>query len=265
LEALTNPPSVEISDAPELISLRGLNLSSSRALLAITLANVPKLSNIEALSPVTQVMGDVSLINTGLENLDALAGFVFAPNGVAIIGNAVLSDITGLDGLRSVSAIHIRDNPKLKLVPQFSQLVGLEVLTVVGNAELEELASAMPSMVANFGYSTGGQVFDVPWQRVEVSDNPALTRFALSRRIVSINNVFVHGNGSLEELDLGRLVNLDRLSITENSSLSTVVVRRIETIDELEVTGNPLLSLAPFAAVQTFVTDASDNAPEAAP
>jgi hypothetical protein len=103
------------------------------------------------------------------------------------------------------------------------------------------------------------------WRLLQVDGNPGLRRLVVPRRALSVDEVYVRSNESLSELDLGGLTIMDMLFISRNAALSIVQAPYIRRVAELTVNDNPLLSLAPFADVETFVSNLGGNADELAP
>ena len=145
-------------------------------------------------------------------------------------------------------------------VPQFLGLVSLDYLTVASNGALEVCDLVMPSY-RHPSVLGVHEPYDKPVEVIDVAENPKLVRFALSPQLKWANHIFISGNASLRELDLGGAVDLGVLSIKDNQRLDTIAARDLETIRELGVKRNPQLSMGSFAGVKTAITDARDNAP----
>lgn len=249
--------------APEIVSLQGFT-PATPSLTHVYINDAPKLVDISALAGVEVMESTLILSQTGVQNLDALAGLGWVGEEINISYNPELLDVTGLNGLVRTAVFELRNNPKLAAVPPFRRLDHIESLVITGNDALETLDLTMPSLegedadVRNLPYSW-------TWRFVDVDFNAGLRRLVLPQKMIVMDQVSVRSNGSLEQIDLGGLESTDVLSIHSNQVLSTVVAPRIRTVDELTVKDNPFLSLAPFAGVQTFVLDTSGNADELAP
>jgi hypothetical protein len=250
---------LSLSGVPELVSLEGLPAVDQ--LERLIFREAPKLVDIDALTGVQEVLGELSISRTGITNLDALGVLRWALGGINIEENLELIDLEGLDGLETVTWVALHNNPKLAVMPRFSRLESIESLQIHYTA-LEALDLALPSLAPD---GRPSYPVNFPWRLLEVANNSRLKHLTLAKKVTTLETLIVSQNDSLEQLDLGGLESANGLNIEANPALDTVVAPRLRTVDGLYVVDNPLLSLAPFAEVQTFVTEVSGNADQPAP
>jgi hypothetical protein len=251
-----------LSDVPELVSIGGFELPADRGMTTLSIDRAPKLVDLTALVPLEWVTAPINLVQTGLQDLGGLAGLRFAGAGIHIVQNPELIDVTALDGLESTTILELVENPKLLRLPRFPTLRFIESLIINGNDALEEVVLEMPELTnSGLGRRTSADM----WRLLQVDGNPGLRRLVVPRRALSVDEVYVRSNESLSELDLGGLTIMDMLFISRNAALSIVQAPYIRRVAELTVNDNPLLSLAPFADVETFVSNLGGNADELAP
>ncbi|GMQ28625.1 carboxypeptidase-like regulatory domain-containing protein [Algoriphagus confluentis] len=144
------------SPAPSLISINGLNtLKSATALViqndqstsklqeikgfkaltdiqsVLTISGVPKLKDLSGLANLTTVGQDLNIYYTGVAKLDVFKKLTRIGNGTSgaftLLGNNELTDLDGLEGLKTCGQLSISSNPKLT---QINGLSGLEKITV---------------------------------------------------------------------------------------------------------------------------------------
>jgi hypothetical protein len=255
---------LDLSDVPELVSLDGFEPPAELGLATLMVIRAPKLVDLTALAQLQQVGALLMLTETGLQSLDGLAGLAWPDSGISIERNPELVDVTALDGVESTTFIQLEANPKLQRVPSFRNMRYFEGLVINQNDALEEIVLDMPEL-ASAGPSARNTLYINAWRLLQVDRNERLRRFVMPRRAQALDEVYVRLNDSLEEIDLGGLAVADALFISRNPALSSVRADYINRVDELTVSDNPLLSLAPFAEVETFVSNLGGNADELAP
>jgi len=255
LENAVGIRAVGLSYNPELETLDGLQLPNSVA--GIGVSESPKLKDIEALRRVQGVDQVLYIHDTGIERLNLELQVL----GTLDVGdNAALTEITGLDSM-IMSDIKIQNNPRLTRLPEFSRLLLLDSLYIVGNSQLQ----AVPTFPALEGGLILGIAEDSPMRLLEIADNASLQQYVAPAQLRGMASLVIRDNASLSEIDLGGLEALTRLTIANNPGLVSVSLDRLQTVNSLELLDNGQLPTAGFSAVQTFTRNVQGNAGDVAP
>ena len=105
-------------------------------------------TDLASVACVEVVLGDLTVgPTTQLIDLQALASLREVGGTATIVGNLALTSLEGLEGLESVTWLHIRRNRNLSDLHGLDGLVALDQLTVASNAGLTSLAG-LPSELA---------------------------------------------------------------------------------------------------------------------
>jgi hypothetical protein len=89
----------------------------------LTIGGGGELTNLDSLSNLTTVTGDLDIINTTLSNLDGLANVSSVRGSLFLRDNDALSNISGLSSLNPVGGdVHIYYNVVLTSIDGFSSL-----------------------------------------------------------------------------------------------------------------------------------------------
>lgn len=240
-----------------------------------------KLADIDALSSLRDVRGEISIDDTALRDLAPLARLVHAGD-LQITGNASLETLHGLEALELVDEyLVLTNNGALQEASALDGLLMSEFLIVHHNQNLRRLA-AFPSLRTNsiqiadnplleelpllqgtlYAYTRTSpeEVLLVARGQVEISRNDSLQRFSVPEEWHGGVYVIIRENAALRELDLSDLETLDLLEITQNPALDTLSLGALTSVDTLEVVGNPLLPAAAFDPLRTFERTMSGNA-----
>lgn len=260
-----------------LTSLDGLQIGDRLVSLALS---GPQLADIDALSSLRVVDGDLGISDTALRDLAPLARLEQV-GGLLLADNEALDTLHGLEALRTVnSRLRLTNNNALRETSALSELIMAEQLVVEGNDSLQKLADFTQLRVNTLHVTSNRAIEELPLLRgtyhalaennppelllgdrgqIEVAANPALRRFAVPREWHDGVYVIIENNRTLRELDLGDLESLDLLEIKRNDLLDTFEVGALATVDTLEVVDNPVLSPTAFNSLQTFQRTMSGN------
>lgn len=266
LSGLENAASVGsiFLDDNHIESLDGLQLPATMENLWIS--RHPNLRDLDALAPVTNLIGTLSLDSTGIEDLEGLAGLVGAGE-VVLTRNPKLVDVSGLAQLERTPSILIRDNDALTSLPSFENLIHLESLHILDNAALEEVylyshfhwTGRFYELTAGDGFGEGHLL---PGVRVEIQRNQSLQRITSAGGFTELIYMTIEDNPALTDLDLASIERVDYLSVNRNAILANLSAPALRTVDSLELLDNPMLSAAALASVKTFESVVSGNADE---
>jgi len=264
--------------ANNLTSLDGLQIAEQLVSLGLAGAS---LSNIDALSRLREVSGDVSIYGTALSDLAPLAGLGYV-SSLGLGENRLLETLHGLEALEAAeTGLYLVNNPVLRDTSALASLLRAEELIVEGNDSLERLPElpqlrtntirirnnarlqALPTLRGTFngfGPRADPEVQLSERGQVEILLNPALQSFSMPREWRDGVFVIIEDNASLREIDLGDLESLDLLQIANNAALDSVRLGPLDTVDTLEVVENPRLPPATFDTLRTFERTMSGNA-----
>jgi hypothetical protein len=262
LEAVTGITQLAILDNPAIESLDGITIGTQ--LDSVTFRGNPRLSDVDALSKLNRVPGAVLINDTGLVDLNGFSQLIIAEQGLELRRNSELIDSSGLDFLAIADSISISDNPKLRRLPSFPQLVRNSSFRVENNAELESLEFDSPNLGPNNLIFQGKQVprgADI----ILVANNPKLQSISSPHGFTVAGVLAVIGNQNLASLDFGTLERLELLSIENNPRLSQIGVGALAGVFTLEVIDNPSLATSTIAGVPSLVSTFSGNADQPAP
>jgi hypothetical protein len=246
-------------------SMTGIQLPPSMTSLYIDAASLTDLGSFA----VEGVESDMAIMNTRLQNLDALSGLRYVGGGLVLQNNPALDDMSGLDGLEVLGTLIIRDNASIEVMPPFTALSRIEGLMVYDNLRLRELPT-FPALYADVGVLDGLDEDErartlLAWRPdlIEVVGNPELEQLSIPRGWSSGSHVAVRNNAKIKVVDFARLESIDRLVISGNPLLDSVELGALATVASLKVQDNPLLAPSDFDPVQTFERDMSGNAASA--
>ncbi|MEM6429023.1 MAG: hypothetical protein AAF708_07265 [Deinococcota bacterium] len=225
---------------------------------------------------LNSLAGLANLSTVGL-NFPEPPNFVDDPNNYfQIIDNDALSSLSGLDKLERVEAgLLIADNDGLSSLagmpaleqpggltlsrnPQLTSLTGLENITDIGslsifaNPQLTSLAGLdgissgdRLGIISNDVLSSLDGLEDIPWNAVQITDNPVLSSVELTNLATSITSVFIERNTMLSTITLNSTApsSTGTLWITENPALTSFVFPSLASTFEMALSNVPLTSL----------------------
>jgi len=226
------------------------------------------LSNMSALSGLEQIGSLIIDHNEELLSLDGLRNLAEARSKTMIWHNPKLVDVTGLTGLQSTDELELYENASLTHVPDFP-LLTTKTISIQNNTALEEIAQFTgnkwsPSLVPGVdrrdlpGFSVSNEVLDRA-ENLYVAGNTLLQHYAVPAGWRGVSVLAIANNANLQDLDLGNLASVDVLSIKANLSLASVNHSQLASVDLLSVLGNPTLPLDSFDGVQTFQREMSSD------
>lgn len=232
LSALTQLRGLEISNNATLPNLMGLEkLTSLDGYLLIN--NNPTLTSVASLSAVTQLSGLELKSNAKLLNLTGLEK-VSSATDIYIQDNAVLTSITGLNGLTQIDReFYITGNAGLP------SLAGLEKLTRVDNNLFIQNNGVLTSLAGLSALTQVGGLF-------QITDNAGLPNLTGLEKLTSIGNLTINNNPAL--LSIASLSALTRiggtLQITNNARLPTLTgLEKLTSLNfGLSINNNPVLT-----------------------
>jgi hypothetical protein len=272
LFALTNGGVLQIGPCTNLLSLEGLeqlrgvvdlslNCNSLTTLagprFGARMGNViiegTNITDLGTFAP--EVVNELRIQGTAIENLDALSGLAFATS-VDLFDNPSLIDVEALDALFDVGYLRIGNSPLLERVPELTSLSELHTLSIVGNASLTNFPS-LPGVGplipdTEWGNLAAEDALRVRPDIIQVVGNPALETLVIPRGWLAVSYLEIAANDGLASIDLSSLHAAEQVAITANPALVSVNLGLLETADDLRIIDNPLLPLEPFDAVQTF-------------
>lgn len=257
LEGLREWSGISLSETAALSSLNGLGTPGA-VLASVIIHAAPALRDLSALAEV-RALGELSLVDTGLESLRGLDLLIVDSLSVADNANLIEMDDAFVNA-QAVRSWGIIDNPKLDHLPEGPSLGAIETLRVMGNDSLRSIPVYTFRNTPRLSLGLGGNG-DNPdsatatlddFTVVEIAYNPALTRFSIPLRFREGTYVGIYANANLTELDLEALSSVDMLSIRDNPVLSSLDLGDLQTVDNLAIENNPALSVAELAQVETF-------------
>jgi hypothetical protein len=281
LRALTDDGLLHLSYCPNLVDLNGLGnltgigdlyvtcdhletlapLSVSQQMNFVRISG-PKLVDLGTLA-VRRVSGFVEITGTALGHLDSLSNLISVGGWIYIMRNPALQDMSGLDALVSAGGLDVANNAQLVRFPAFAALTQLNALAILYNATLSDLTLFHDS---HYRQPIGSNLSVQPWYayrafNIEVGGNPELESFAMPFPWSDARLVRINDNPKLRELELHEIETVDLVSIFGNANLETVNLGSMARVDALEVFNNPRLPTADFAALSTFSSTITGNAP----
>lgn len=238
-------------------SLRGLSFPTRMGNVTIGGSNLRDLGDL-----ALEVVEDLDIRNTALENLDALSTLTNADR-LMLSSNPALTNLDGLNTLQQSDAVRIISNPALERLPEFDSLGVLRELVLLENERLVELP-AFPYLVTVLEGSASlrDPAFDREYFRLDslrIEDNPALERLHLPGAWALAGLIQISDNASLESIAFTQMEAADHVTIENNPALAQVDVGALRTVDELYVLNNPLLPLAGFDSLRTFESELSNG------
>ena len=224
------------------------------------------ISNLDSLSNLTSIGGQLTISYTSivdldglhnlatfgwrlvveeneyLTNIDALSNVTLLDSDVniAIVSNAQLTNINGLAGVSAVSGLNIHDNPKL------NNIDGLQNLSTVGGVFISNNAT-----LANLDGLAGirGAVGEIG-----IKNNTALSDIDGLANISAVSILSIEGTNGLTDLNaLSNLTQFDSLHIENNHSLLNLDgLAKLTYTYVLEIVGNPVLNdLSGLASIRS--------------
>jgi hypothetical protein len=243
-----------LMDTPALENLDGLLMFDT--VDSILVQSAPNLTNIDPLTSVDFVNSLLMLSDTGLTTLPEWP--ISGVSQLFIEGNLELTSIDGIAGIVGLVELFLTGSPKLRTWPQFTGLMDLDYLTVVGTG-IEEISLDFPAFAPQaLGVRDRTVVLSAPL--VDIGFNPQLTRIENPAGFASIQNLSIYENESLTLIDFGTLTDSDLLIIDSNAALSNISAPSLATVDQLVVTNNPQLDPSALDDVQTFSREVTQNA-----
>ncbi len=132
-----------------------------------------------------------------------------------------------LEGLSSIIDLDITSNPALENI-DFNNSTTLNSIDFISNATVETVDfGGLPSL-----------------SRVYVGENNSITEVLFSNGAASLDQLTIHRNVSLANIELRDLVSLSKLVITYNNILTSLVLDNLNQLNELNISDNN--SLADF-------------------
>lgn len=178
------------------------------------------------------IRGDLAVIGSNLESLDALHTLRVVSGTLTIADNPNLANLEGLDRLSSVGELEIRNSPEL------TSLSGLEGLT-----RLDRLTLDRTGLFSTSGLDNLREI-----DELEVTNNARLIDLGGLSGVVNARSVRIQQNPRLCG-KLGLLSDLERvedeLRVEDNGGLSFEDVARLEARVRRASTAEPLLSALP--------------------
>ncbi len=262
LEGLTNLVGIEISDNDALLSLEGL--SNLTELISAVIEENDRLQDLSHLGGLTLISSLTFENNDGLSSTQGLN--LEGVNGLAISGNAELTDLSGFSKLTAVGRLSIRNNAKLNNLNGLENIGRINELNIVQNALLEDISALGNARVLNVLSLVDNP--NLTFNSLPVKSPEALLTLALigSPKITSLqgletltmtNLLNVSNMDGLVNLDgLSGLTRLENLLINDNDNLES-----IEGLANVNSSGMPVEfrrnpKLADFCALTSLVNSA---------
>jgi hypothetical protein len=226
-------------------------------------------TELDGLSCLCEVHGDLILVGTELKNLNGMERLHLVSGEFDIADNQQLARLRGLEALTDVGTLTLRDNEALLKVAlpsllRVEQLV-LENTVLVdldGLASVQEVGALRLSGNSALVDVSGLQADLTELDYLTVSDNSVLTSLA-SLRIGVTGSIFVHDNPSLRDLEgLEGVTSLNYLEVHDNLLLDNLdALSGLNTVTyNLWISGNSALtSLAGLQSLTTVDTLYLDN------
>jgi hypothetical protein len=238
-------------------SLQGLSLPTRMGDVTISGANLRDLGDL-----ALEVVEDLDIRNTALENLDALSTLTTTDH-LTLSSNPALTNLDGLNTLQESNGIRIIANPALERMPELDSLGYLRELALQQNERLVELPT-LPYLARVFERSASQRdpQFDREYFRLDslqIEDNAALERLQLPGAWALTGLIQISDNPSLQSIALAQVEAADHITIENNPALAQVDVGTLRTVDELYVLNNPLLPLTDFDGLRTFESELSSG------
>ena len=217
-------------------------------------------SNLDALSSVKTIRGDLYLQSSELEDISGLAA-VEMVEGTLTVHNSLLQNLDGLSALESVGGLSINNNNRLSSLKALSAITGqLNELTIYGNSRLTSLEGleGITSVKDLTVSSTSVANLDSLSSLTEIKNNLTISGNSelldingLSGVTVIPGTTYIGSNDKL--LNLDGLSNVERfgsifeswtgLQIVYNASLTDLNgFLNVQEVGDLSVYGNAALS-----------------------
>jgi hypothetical protein len=239
------------------VSLEGLSFPTRMGNVTIGGSSLRDLGDL-----ALEVVEDLDIRNTALENLDALSALT-STDHLTLSSNPALTNLDGLNTLQQSDGISIIANPELERLPEFDSLGVLRGLVLRENERLVELPT-FPYLVTVLERSDSlrDPEFDRDYFRLDslqIEGNPAIERLHLPGAWALAGLIQISDNPRLQSVAFTRIEAADHITIENNPALAQVEVGSLLTVDELYVRSNPLLQLTDFDGLRTFESELSSG------
>ncbi|MGG7663695.1 T9SS type A sorting domain-containing protein [Dyadobacter sp. BHUBP1] len=224
--------SVFVSGA-DITNLNGLS-NITHVMGDVTIINNPTLPNMSGLGALTDINGRLTINNNpALLNVDGLGALTNIYNGINVEGNQSLTDLSGLQSLSYVNSyLRVVYNPVLTSVEVFNKITSVtDFLSVGANPMLESLSGLRNITTAN---------------SVSIALNDKLLNLDGLKSLTSTTGyLYIGYNPLLTNLQgLGNLKNIGYyLNITNNNALTSLTgLDSLELASQIQIQNNPNLS-----------------------
>ncbi|GLQ30451.1 InlB B-repeat-containing protein [Litoribrevibacter albus] len=228
--SVTGTLSIGSSSTPSTGLTNVTGLECLNTLGTLNVAANPDLTNLDGLSGVTKITGNLSIYNnpsltsiSGLENLATVANITISNNAslpnlnglekvgqvsdVDLYGLATLTDLSAIANLHVTSKMKLRSLTALETLPVFTNLANPLWLEIIGNTKLTSLAG--------FEQLTQASILNI-------SQNDSLTNLTGLSGLTSATSFGLVSNANLESLvGVEKLSVLTTLTVQGNLRLSS--------------------------------------------
>jgi hypothetical protein len=198
---------------------------------------------------------ELSVYKTELVNLDAFSHLTSVRSRLFIDKNPELENVDALGGLEFLTSLTISFSPRLRHLPEFTELTRLDSLAIYGNDSLENVPT-LPKLLTDFqigdNYIAVSNLIGFRPSQIAIFYNASLPSITLSEGWLSAGNVSIYNNDALTRIEFTKQRSAEQLVLINNASLQSIEWGVLGTIDRLEVHGNDLLDNAVFDSVRTF-------------
>ncbi|MDR6806200.1 hypothetical protein J2Y45_003392 [Dyadobacter sp. BE34] len=249
--------SVTITGA-DITNLNGLS-NITRVIGDVTIVNNPTLPNMNGLGALTDINGRLTINNNSLlSNVDGLGALTNIYDGIDIDGNQSLTDLSGLQSLSYVgSYLRVVYNPVLTSVEVFNKITSVTYFLSVGaNPKLESLSGLRNITTASsISIALNDKLPNLDGLNsltnttgyLYIGYNPLLTNLQGLSRLKSIGDYLnITNNNALTSLTgLDSLERAGQVQIQNNTNLSECAIRPICLILKANSTPFNVTSNAP--------------------
>ena len=228
-----------LGENPELRSLRGLEQTGR--VRSLNVFDNPRLASLRGLGGMEPSSANIFLNSNDV--LVDLSGPVWPSNvgELSITGNASLVSLVGLDRLREVGTVTIRETGLMSL-QGLSGLSSVSELDVTSNAALSSLA--------------GLEALRAVEGTLRVQDNPSLTAIAGLTSLERAPVFLLTGNTSLSTLSGVGPASLDYMEIRSAALPNLAGLEQVRELRALELSDSPALTslagLAPLGVLESL-------------
>ncbi|HKO91425.1 MAG TPA: hypothetical protein VJU61_09755, partial [Polyangiaceae bacterium] len=173
--------------------------------------------------------------------------------------NAELENVDALGGLESVASLEFGGNPRLRHLPEFTQLLRLDRLGISDNDSLQNVPT-LPKLLSDViergeyvGQPEATLIIYRP-SSISILYNASLTSITLSAGWFSAGHVGIWNNDALTRVEFTQQRSMEQLVLINNASLESVELGVLGTVDRLVFFGSAQLDSTVFDSVRTFET-----------